>query len=56
MGELDGLDDFETMGLKGEALVEDGTEVEEFGTSVMVRAPLGSDVGWGIRGRRRFWT
>jgi hypothetical protein len=31
VGELDGLDDFETMGLKGEALVEDGTEVEEFG-------------------------
>ncbi len=24
--ELDGLDDFVTMGLKGEALVEDGTE------------------------------
>jgi hypothetical protein len=31
VGELDGLDDFVTMGLKGEALVEDGTEVEEFG-------------------------
>ena len=30
VGELDGLDDFVTMGLKGEALVEDGTEVEEF--------------------------
>ncbi len=31
VGELDGLDDFVTMGLKGEALVEDGTEVEKFG-------------------------
>jgi len=31
MGELDGLDDFVTMGLKGEVLVEDGTETEKFG-------------------------
>ena len=31
VGELDGLDDFVTMGLKGEALVEDGAEVEKFG-------------------------
>jgi hypothetical protein len=31
VGELDDLDDFVTMGLKGEALVEDGTEVEKFG-------------------------
>ncbi len=31
MGELDGLDDFVTIGLKGEALVEDGDEVEKFG-------------------------
>ncbi len=31
VGELDGLDDFVTMGLEGEALVEDGTEVEKFG-------------------------
>ena len=31
VGELDGLDDFVTMGLKGESLVEDGTEVEKFG-------------------------
>ncbi len=31
VGELDGLDDFVTVGLKGEALVEDGTEVEKFG-------------------------
>jgi hypothetical protein len=43
VGELDGLDDFVTMGLKGEALVEEG-------------APLGREVGWGIRRRRRFWT
>ena len=31
MGELDGLDDFVTIGLKGETLVEDGAEVEKFG-------------------------
>ena len=31
MDELDGLDDFVTIGLKGEALVEDGDEVEKFG-------------------------
>ena len=31
VGELDGLDDFVTMTLKGEALVEDGAEVEKFG-------------------------
>jgi hypothetical protein len=31
VGELGGLDDFVTMGLKGEALVEEGTEVEKFG-------------------------
>ena len=31
MGKLDGRDDFVTMGLKGEALVKDGTEVEKFG-------------------------
>ena len=31
VGELDVLDDFVTMGLKGEALVEDGAEVEKFG-------------------------
>ena len=31
VGELDGLDNFVTVGLKGEALVEDGAEVEEFG-------------------------
>ena len=31
VGELGGLDDFVTMGLKGESLVEDGTEVEKFG-------------------------
>ena len=31
VGELDGLDDFVTMGLKGEALVEEGAEVEKFG-------------------------
>ncbi len=31
MGELDDRDDFVTMGLKGEALVEDGAEVEKFG-------------------------
>ena len=31
VNELDGLDDFVTMGLKGEALVEDGAEVEKFG-------------------------
>jgi hypothetical protein len=31
MGELDGLNDFVTMRLKGEALVEDGTKVEKFG-------------------------
>ena len=31
VGELDGLDDFVTMGLKGETLVEDGAEVEKFG-------------------------
>ncbi len=31
VAELDGLDDFVTIGLKGEALVEDGTEVEKFG-------------------------
>ncbi len=30
VGELDGLDDFVTVGLKGEALVEDGTEVKKF--------------------------
>ncbi len=29
--ELDDLDDFVTMGLKGETLVEDGVEVENFG-------------------------
>jgi hypothetical protein len=29
--ELDGLDNFVTVGLKGESLVEDGAEVEEFG-------------------------
>ena len=31
VGELDGLDNFVTVGLKGETLVEDGTEVEKFG-------------------------
>jgi hypothetical protein len=31
VGELDGLDDFVTIGLKGEAVVEDGAEVEKFG-------------------------
>jgi hypothetical protein len=31
VGELDVLDDFVTMGLKGEAMVEDGAEVEKFG-------------------------
>ncbi len=31
VGELDGLHDLVTMGLKGEALVEDGVEVEKFG-------------------------
>ncbi len=31
VGELDVLDDFITMGLKGEALVEEGAEVEKFG-------------------------
>ena len=31
MGKLDVRDDFDTMGLKGEALVEDGAEVEKFG-------------------------
>ena len=31
VGELDVLDDFVTMGLKGEALVEDGAEVKKFG-------------------------
>ena len=31
VGELDGLDNFVTVGLKGEALVEDRAEVEEFG-------------------------
>jgi hypothetical protein len=31
VNELTGLDDFVTMGLKGESLVEDGTEVGEFG-------------------------
>ena len=31
MGKFDGRDDFVTMGLKGEALVEDGAEVEKFG-------------------------
>ena len=31
VGKLDDLDDFVTMGLKGESLVEDGTEVEKFG-------------------------
>ena len=31
VGELDGLDNFVTVGLKGEALVEDGAEVEKFG-------------------------
>ena len=30
-GELDVLNDFVTMGLKGETLVDDGTEVGEFG-------------------------
>jgi len=31
VGELDGLDNFVTVGLKGESPVEDGAEVEEFG-------------------------
>ena len=31
VGELDGLDNFVTVGLKGESLIEDGAEVEEFG-------------------------
>ncbi len=30
-GYIDVLDDFVTMGLKGEALVEDGVEVEKLG-------------------------
>ena len=34
VGELDGLDDFVAVGLKGEALVEDGTEVGKFGDLV----------------------
>ncbi len=31
VGELDDFHDFVTMGLEGESLVEDGTEVEKFG-------------------------
>ena len=31
VGTLDDLDDFVTMGLEGEVLVEDGAEVEKFG-------------------------
>jgi hypothetical protein len=31
VGELDDFDDFVTMGLEGEVLVEDGAEVEKFG-------------------------
>jgi hypothetical protein len=31
VGELDDFDDFVTMGLKGEASVEDDAEVEKFG-------------------------
>jgi hypothetical protein len=31
VGELDGFHDFVTIGLEGEALVEDGVEVEKFG-------------------------
>ena len=42
VGELNGLDDFVTMGLKGEALVEGGDEVEEFGS-------LGDSEGRGVR-------
>jgi hypothetical protein len=59
VGELDGLDDFVTMGLKGETLVEDGTEVEKFGDlgdgeggascgGGTTGAPLERDVGWGV--------
>jgi hypothetical protein len=42
MGELDDRDDFVTMGLKGETLVEDGAEVEKFGD-------LGDGEGRGVR-------
>ncbi len=31
VGELDDLNDFVTVGLKGEVLIEDGVEVEKFG-------------------------
>jgi hypothetical protein len=42
MDELDDLDDFVTMGLKGETLVEDGAETEKFGD-------LGDGEGRGVR-------